>query len=162
MLTAPLFYALKELNTLLKTLENVKEVHWNMHCHDKSFALFQRLSSHSFQFLNYIDFSILFLCSSFKKKYNRRKSKRNEFLFQAVSGSSTQIKCDWSSREEGYHCFFHWHWKPHSQGKDFFWRTGCVIPPSVRTLSVKLKSVSQEAKKRAELDENYCMGTLTL
>lgn len=34
-----------------------------------------------------------------------RKAKRNDFLFQPVSSSSLQIKSDWSSREDGYHCF---------------------------------------------------------
>lgn len=79
----------------------------------------------------------------------------------SLSSSSVQIKHEWRSREDGHHCFLHWHWKPYSETKDFFDRLSysSECSPLIRT-KVSLTQRKGLSWKRTCLD-SYCMNLLT-
>lgn len=129
-----------------------------MHAVMISFLLYiQYLSSHSFQLSTFMDFPIQILCSHFSKNTMAQKSIEKNSL----SSSSVQIKCEWRSREDGHHCFLHWHWKPYSETKDFFDRLSysSECAPLIRT-KVSLTKRKGLSWKRTCLD-SYCMNLLT-
>lgn len=82
-----------------------------------------------------------------------------------MSGSSIQIKCDWSCREEGDHCFFHWHWKPHSEAKDFSDRQSVLflwVFPSQWNWSQSATSRRKEPNWMRNSLDCFYVDTLTL
>lgn len=141
----------------IKALDSKRALEY-ARCHDTFFTIYSVFKLTFIPTLNllWIFPSWYFVLISAKNTMAQKSIEKN-----SLSSSSVQIKHEWRSREDGHHCFLHWHWKPYSETKDFFDRLSysSECSPLIRT-KVSLTQRKGLSWKRTCLD-SYCMNLLT-